>query len=518
MTEPNDDAIDFASEEPLPETAHAPMGWKLLIVDDEEEVHRLTHWVLADFKFDGRPLQFLNARSRAEAQEVLRAQADIALILLDVVMEEDDAGLRLVRFIRQEIGNTQTRIILRTGQPGQAPEQEVITNYDINDYKSKTELTAQKLFTTVMAALRAYRDIMTIESNRSGLETILHASSSLFQKRSMTQFISGVLLQIQSLLHSRGGALLCGLKREEANKTEDFHIIAASGAYSEHIGASAAQSLPSHIVTDIADARLHEKSVYHSDRCAIFFKTRKYSSIVIYTSDNMTLSEVDKKLIELFCSKVAIGFDNIALFEEISEAQKATVYALARLAEYKDMETGNHLHRVEELSKKLILRLQRDNVFPELADEQVITYFPLATILHDVGKVGVPSDIICQPRKLSPPERGIMEQHTCIGRSILEEASRMVNGTSYLHIAAEIAGAHHEKFDGSGYPLGLKGDEIPLTARIVAVADVFDALTSARPYKQPWSVEQAAAYIQEQSGRHFDPRIVDAFLAVIENR
>jgi response regulator RpfG family c-di-GMP phosphodiesterase len=517
MTVQDEDELEFASEETSPGTSKQPsVRWKVLIVDDEDEVHRLTHWVLTDFKFEGRTLEFLDARSRAEAQEILREHGDVALILLDVVMEEDDAGLRLVRFIRDDIGNTQVRIILRTGQPGQAPEQEVVATYDINDYKSKTELTAQKLFTTVMAALRAYRDIITIDTNRRGLETILHASSSLFEKRSMTQFVSGALLQIQSLLHCEGGALLCSPELEVREGPEDFRIIAASGAYSDHVGMRALQTLPPPVGEAIVDAHLQQKSVYRTDHCAIFFKTRKYRSIVVYTSDNMALSEMDKELMELFCSKIAIGFDNITLFEELAEAQKATIYALARMAEYKDQETGEHLQRVEDLSRKLILHLQSANIFPELEDEQLVTYFPLATILHDVGKVGVPSDIILLPRKLSPPERGIMEQHTRIGRDILEEASRMVQGRSYLNIAAEIAGGHHEKYDGTGYPEGLRGDDIPLTARIVAVADVFDALTSTRPYKRSWPVEEAVGYIREQSGRHFDPRVVDALLAVIE--
>jgi len=282
------------------------------------------------------------------------------------------------------------------------------------------------------------------------------------------------------------------------------------------VGMRALQTLPPPVGEAIVDAHLQQKSVYRTDHCAIFFKTRKYRSIVVYTSDNMALSEMDKELMELFCSKIAIGFDNITLFEELAEAQKATIYALARMAEYKDQETGEHLQRVEDLSRKLILHLQSANIFPELEDEQLVTYFPLATILHDVGKVGVPSDIILLPRKLSPPERGIMEQHTRIGRDILEEASRMVQGRSYLNIAAEIAGGHHEKYDGTGYPEGLRGDDIPLTARIVAVADVFDALTSTRPYKRSWPVEEAVGYIREQSGRHFDPRVVDALLAVIE--
>nr|WP_245986402.1 DUF3369 domain-containing protein [Azospirillum thermophilum] len=165
--------------------------WKMLIVDDEPEVHAITKLVLADFVYKGRPAHFISAFSAAEARRVLASETDIAIILLDVVMETDDAGLQLVHHIREELKNRHVRIILRTGQPGQAPERAVILDYDINDYKAKTQLTAQQLFTTTVAALRSYEDITTIEANRRGLEKIIEASSSLFRVRSMKLFAAG---------------------------------------------------------------------------------------------------------------------------------------------------------------------------------------------------------------------------------------------------------------------------------------------------------------------------------------
>ncbi|MDR1162850.1 MAG: response regulator, partial [Candidatus Accumulibacter sp.] len=133
--------------------------WKLMIVDDEPEVHTITRLALSGFAFEGRGLEFLSAYSGAEAKTLMAAHPDTAMVFLDVVMESEDAGLDVVRHIRDTLGNTMTRIILRTGQPGQAPERQVILEYDINDYKTKTELTAQKLFTSVVAGLRAYADL-----------------------------------------------------------------------------------------------------------------------------------------------------------------------------------------------------------------------------------------------------------------------------------------------------------------------------------------------------------------------
>ncbi len=148
----------------LPDSQQA--GWKVMIVDDEPEVHRITKITLNKFEFDNRPIEFLHAYSAAEAKELLATTPDVALLLLDVVMEFDHAGLDVVKFVRDELQNKMVRIVLRTGQPGQAPEDDVVTNYDINDYKDKTELTSQKLRTLLRASLRSYRDIRTLESNR----------------------------------------------------------------------------------------------------------------------------------------------------------------------------------------------------------------------------------------------------------------------------------------------------------------------------------------------------------------
>ena len=143
--------------------------WKLLIVDDEEEIHNITSIVLNGFTYDRRSLIFLHAYSGNEAEEIVKENPDIAIILLDVVMEKEDSGLRVVKHIRDKLMNKYVRIILRTGQPGQAPEQHVIENYDINDYKEKTELTAQKLITSIVASLRTYESMQTVVRTKCGI-------------------------------------------------------------------------------------------------------------------------------------------------------------------------------------------------------------------------------------------------------------------------------------------------------------------------------------------------------------
>ena len=155
-------------------------SWKILIADDDEQVHLVTRLVLDKMQFEGKPLKCISTHSGLETREYLQKNEDVCVLLLDVVMETQDAGLQTARYIRQELQNSRLRIILRTGQPGQAPEQQVIDDYEINDYKEKAELTVGKLYTTVKSALRSYRDIITIEKSKHGLEKIIEASYPLF--------------------------------------------------------------------------------------------------------------------------------------------------------------------------------------------------------------------------------------------------------------------------------------------------------------------------------------------------
>ena len=186
----------------------------------------------------------------------------------------------------------------------------------------------------------------------------------------------------------------------------------------------------------------------------------------------------------------------------VEAREREAIFLLAKAAEYRDPETGAHILRMAHISRLIAERLG----FPGEDMDLLLAAAPM----HDVGKVGIPDAILLKPGRLDDTEFMVMKQHAIIGWRILQGHSP---GNRVLELAAEIAKTHHEKFDGSGYPQGLRGDAIPLVGRIVAVADVFDALTSARPYKQPWSADDAANYIRENAGKHFDPACVDAFFA-----
>jgi len=196
------------------------------------------------------------------------------------------------------------------------------------------------------------------------------------------------------------------------------------------------------------------------------------------------------------------------------ETREALIFSLAKLAESRDPETGKHLERVRRYSRLLAEQLA---AHPDFAGEITTDFLQLIYLtspLHDIGKVGIPDSILLKPGRLTPAEFGIIQRHPDIGAETLQGAIELNPDAGFLRMAYDITRYHHEKFDGSGYPCGLAGDDIPLSARLVSLADVYDALTTRRVYKAAMSHEEATHIILESRGGHFDPRVVDAFLQI----
>ncbi len=197
---------------------------------------------------------------------------------------------------------------------------------------------------------------------------------------------------------------------------------------------------------------------------------------------------------------------------QLSLTENRIIQLLSRLAELRDNETGNHIKRTSEYVMIVTENLRKYPVYKKYITQSYINDIVRSAPLHDIGKVGIPDNILLKPGKLTDDEYEIMKQHTLLGARVLIEEEKELEFNSFLKIGIQIARYHHENWDGTGYPDKLKGDEIPLSARIMALVDVYDALRSKRPYKEPFSHEKAVEIIKEDSGRKFDPNIVDVFL------
>jgi len=223
------------------------------------------------------------------------------------------------------------------------------------------------------------------------------------------------------------------------------------------------------------------------------------------------LSERDVHALRSITTSCAVAVRNELRRGQRDHAQQAMILALARLSEQRDEATGKHLERVSSYCELLAEGLREDGCYLSEIDDPFIENLVRSSPLHDIGKVGIPDAILLKPGKLTPEEWNIMRTHAELGAHTIESVMHDFPDQGFLVCGRDIARGHHEKWDGSGYPQGLKGEAIPLAARIVALADVYDALTSARPYKQPWSHADALKLILEQSGKHFDPKVVAAF-------
>ncbi|MEW6349179.1 MAG: HD domain-containing phosphohydrolase [Thermodesulfobacteriota bacterium] len=201
-------------------------------------------------------------------------------------------------------------------------------------------------------------------------------------------------------------------------------------------------------------------------------------------------------------------------YRRIKRIQGASIFALAKLAEYRDEETSFHLRRIQEYCRALTITLGRREQYRDLISEQYLEDLVECSLLHDIGKVGLPDSILLCPRKFVDDEYALMKQHAVLGGKTLEDAAIEAGEQSFLSMGRDVAYYHHERWDGQGYPFRLKGEEIPLAARIVALADVYDALTTKRRYKRPFTHEDALFEIIESRGQRFDPEIVDAFVEV----
>ncbi len=478
--------------------------WKVLIADDDEEVHLITRMVLRNLVFEGRSLQLLSAHSGIDALRQLGENPDTAIVLLDVVMESEHAGLEAARSIREMLGNRFVRIILRTGQPGQAPEQRVVIDYDINDYKEKTDLTAQKLTTTVISALRSYRDIIAIDRSRQGLMKIIEASRHIFSQQSLSQLSSGVLLQISALLHLGNDAMLAqtsgvAAKLDSVGGETSYTVMAGTGRFAAAIGQPLSSILGSPEIDLLMHAK-HEKTIIRNGEFIGHFSNASGAQSVVLIQTEGTQGEVDVDLLRLFAANVGVAFDNSSLNEDLLATQSEMVHTLSKVVEARSNETGQHVVRVGELSY-LLAQLAGLNE----CDSNLLR---LAAPMHDLGKIGIPDHILHKPGALTPEEWSAMREHSAIGHSLLVRSKRPA-----LQAAATIALQHHECWDGSGYPSGLKGEEIHVFGRIVGLIDVFDALSHPRCYKQAWPISKIIDFIRLQRGIKFDPVLVDVFLA-----
>jgi diguanylate cyclase (GGDEF)-like protein len=306
----------------LDETAAQPPGsnltgasddvWLVMIIDDDADVHSATTFALGNVEIQNRPLAFLHAYSAQQARDILAEQPNIAVILLDVVMEQQDEGLQLVHYIRDVLHRAEVRIILRTGQPGYAPEIDAIRQYDINDYKTKSELTRIKLYTIVTAAIRSYDQLCTINASSHGLDLILQASTELMALQTLEEFTSGVLSQVARLLKVGTNGVLC-VQEYLHNQDTELFVIAAAGNYRDLVN-HPVSSFDEKQIGEALTRSLHEhRNIYGRDFIALHFTGNAERNFAAFLKTDRPLDPIELRLLEVFCKNISVGLANLML-------------------------------------------------------------------------------------------------------------------------------------------------------------------------------------------------------------
>jgi response regulator RpfG family c-di-GMP phosphodiesterase len=490
-----------------PSTAVKPLRikpWKVAIIDDEEQIHAVTQLVLKNTLVDDQPITFLNAYSAEEGLRLFQDHPDIALAFIDVIMETDDAGLNLIHQIRNQLDNHLTRIVLRTGQPGTAPEETVIRTYDINDYKSKTELTDTKLKTCVYSSIRSYRDILTIETSKRGMQKVIAASDSVLRSQTLHQFGNAILAHTVQLLNIKTAEMYLVSQHVDLFGDAELILLAATGDEVRLNKEWDTDILPAEVKSAIIDTLKHKKSTVTEDVFIGYYHTDENTQSVLYTRFHEEHNSLQDEILKLFAANITLIFQNLHSREHIQETQIELLLVLGDAIEQRSKETGSHVRRVALMCELMALKLGQSSEYAEILRH--------ASPLHDIGKIGIPEAILHKPGKLDTDEWETMKTHAQMGYDLLKDSTRTI-----AKMGARIALSHHEHWDGNGYPNALKGEAIPLEGRIVALIDVIDALGSERSYKKPWQENDIIQYIRERSGKQFDPRMVDAALELFDN-
>ncbi|ABG42534.1 response regulator receiver modulated diguanylate cyclase/phosphodiesterase [Paraglaciecola sp. T6c] len=316
----NDELI-FLSEENTADNTEFAGSWNILVVDDDEEIHSVTRLALSDLVLNDRNLTFYHAYSKAEALEIIQSLGStLAIILLDVVMETDDAGLQVAQTMRNELKLTEPRIILRTGQPGYAPEESVIKEYDINDYKTKTELTRSKLVTTIIASLRSYQQILTINQSRIGLEKIIHSAANLLEEHSVNRFCEGVVTQISSLIGLDSSGVVCARAGSVIDKDENaVYVLGAAGEFASYINKKIDNLHDEKIVQSVNQCLQKQHHIYGDNFTVLYLKSSEYDAAV-FLKIGRQISEAYEQLIEVFLASISVGYENVNLFHQLHTA------------------------------------------------------------------------------------------------------------------------------------------------------------------------------------------------------
>lgn len=499
---PPPDGSDGA--ERRPDTA-----WTLLVVDGDAAFHERCRSALADLAFRGAGVEVLSAFSPADAKALVGAHPNLALVLITVEPNGDEAELELVEHLRGTLGNQRTRVVVCADRVDGAFERSVVLRHEINEFRTRAELTGDRLCTVVIESLRAYASALSLESNYK----MMVATTGIFALKSQSMFYFNMLLQLDAMLDHGRNSLLC--VRDPNRDGPDLMVKAASGRFMPWMRGPLDRLEDEAVATAVRRVAATGETVHTPEHCLFRILARRDVLVVAYAERARDSVPIDRKLVEVFRDKAATALNNLLLTEELNAAQQATVRAFASIADHSDQSDSGHLSRFERMCTATAAKMLERQFYPKEVDRYLVEQIGLASTLHDIGLYRIPESILSNVDELMEDDYQVIHLHPKIGHDILRTAATPLSGRSLLSVAADIARGHHERYDGSGYPDRLKGDAVPVSARIAGVVDIFDALVTDRVHRTAWPVPDALRWLQARAGKEFDPKVVEAFVEAI---
>lgn len=443
---------------------------------------------------------------RSDFLQLVARHQDVAAAVIVWTEDDADALLELVTGVRQRQGNPLMPILVRHRTALSDTARARLKANGIHGPYCRHGIDDLALSEDLLFAIAAMHE-------RQALVGLSQFAGDRGGMSSLPELGAAAL----GFLHRNGigelGGVFCFLRPTSA---PEWVVVAGTGRYGA-VDCQPLASVDAGLRARIAAAECTGGEHWDAGGLLLRLVTPEGSHVGLYLAQKSPPMPWHRIVAHMFANRLAIIVDELLLKRRLERMHHANIATLATLAEYKDVDTGNHVARVSRLTTEVAQTLVDRGVVKD-DDVSLVRHIGHASILHDVGKVGIPDRILLKPGKLDSDERRVIEGHALIGHEILMKTATISDGPSAMLLAATVARSHHERYDGKGYPDGLTGEAIPIAARIVAVVDVFDALTGERPYKQPWPEEKAIEFVCEQAGHHFDPKVVEAFLDVMERK
>lgn len=449
-------------------------------------------------------LRLLTSYQIEHGLELLSSNSDLALVLL----LHEGSGHALpdqVQSIFACHGNATLSVLVRSSTQLPPAISNALWHLGVADLSFYQPCGSVELLESIDEALANW--------HRQTLLAKIPALSGAFNSVKTLRELAQLSLQV---VHELGFPTRDGLFCYASSKTNRCAmLIAGTGCYARQSYVPVEQLQDPLGKNLIQSAMQQGRSCFAPDAVAIYLCTADANMACIYFSLDKALQPWQRGVLQTFSNMIGLAIDRAQMAQQLLRTQHATIITLSTLAEYRDVDTCEHVVGVASMTTEIAYMLAHEN---SEIDASFLEQVGLASILHDTGKVAIPDSILLKPGPLDVDERREMEQHTVLGYDMLISAARRTDDNGLLTMSAQVARHHHERFDGKGYPDGLRGEEIPLAARIVALVDVYHALVGKRSYKLPWPQEKALELIRSESGHHFDPRVVDALVRLDDLR